>query len=219
MVDHINKTRACHVLTIEQPLELVHESQRAQITHREVGLHASTFAAAIRSAGRENPDVVLIGELRSAEEIKLALELASYGVLVLASLSSSGVASAIEHIVSSFPPDGQPYVRGLLADTLAGLVIQQLVPTADGKGRLAVYDVVVGSPAVCALVREGKPAQLTNLMQAGQAQGMQTMDTALERLLTDGRISAEDAIDRAVDREAFTKVIARIRPDLAERIG
>ncbi|MDB4935606.1 MAG: Twitching motility protein PilT [Labilithrix sp.] len=219
MVDHINKTRACHIVTIEDPIEFVHEPLRAQITHREVGVHAPSFVSAIRSAGRENSDVVLISELRTPETMKLALSLASQGVLVFATVQTNGAASTIDRIVDSFPADEQPQVRGMLAESLVGLVAQQLIRTADGKGRVAVHEILVGSGAVSALVRENKTAQLTNVMQSGQAQGMQTMDMALERLLTQNRIGAEDALDRAVDREGFAQVIARVRPDLAEILG
>jgi twitching motility protein PilT len=219
MLDHINKTRACHILTIEDPIEFVHEPLRAQITHREVGVHAPSYAAAIRSAGRENPDVVLIGELTSMETIKLALQLATTGVLVFATVRTNGAASTLERMVNVFPAEEQPQIRSLLAEGLGGLVAQQLIRTADGKSRVAVHEILIGSPAVSAMIREGKTAQLANVMQSGQAAGMQTMDMGLERLLTSNRISAEDALDRAVDREGFAQVIARVRPDLAEILG
>jgi twitching motility protein PilT len=219
MLDHINKTRACHIITIEDPIEFVHEPLRAQITHREVGLHTSSFTTAMRSAARENPDVVLIGDLRSTETMKLALQLASQGILVFATLPTNGAAATIERLIGAFPADEQSQVRGMLAECLVGVVSQQLIRTADGKGRAAVHEILIGSAAVSAMVRESKTAQLTNVMQAGQAAGMQTMDMALERLLTQSRISAEDALDRAVDREQFAQVIARVRPDLAESLG
>ena len=219
MIDHINKTRACHILTIEEPVEFVHEPLRAQITHRDVGLHTPTFESAMRAAGRENPDVVLVGELRSPAVIRLALQLASYGVLVFATARSNGAVTTLERIVSTFGIEEQVQVRGMLAEGLAGVVAQQLLFTTDGKSRVAVHEILVGSPAVSALVREGKTTQLTSVMQSGQAQGMQTMDVALERLLTQNKVSAEDALDRAVDREMFAQVVARVRPDLAEILG
>ena len=219
MLDHINKTRACHILTIEDPIEFVHEPLRAQITHREVGVHASSFATAMRSAGRENPDVLLVSELHTPETLKLALQLASSGILVFATLQTNGAATTIERLLNAFSADEQPQMRAMLAEGLVGMVAQQLVPTSDGKGRVAVHEILCGGAQVAALIRESKTAQLTNVMQAGQAQGMQTMDTALERLFTQSRISAEDALDRAVDREGFAQVIARVRPDLAESLG
>jgi len=219
MLDHINKTRACHILTIEDPIEFVHEPLRAQITHREVGPHASSAAAAMRSAMRENPDVVLTSDLNSPETIKLALQLASYGVLVFSTVQTNGAQASIERMVTAFPEAEQPQIRGMLAESLAGVVAQQLLRTADGKARVAVHEILVGSSAVSAMIREGKTSQLPNVMQAGQGQGMQTMDMGLEQLLTQSRISAEDALDRAVDREGFAHVIARVRPDLAESLG
>jgi twitching motility protein PilT len=219
MLDHMNKTRASHILTIEEPIEFVHEPLRAQITQREVGAHASSFAVALRTAARENPDVVFVSELGSAEVMSLALQLATDGVVVIATMQTNGAVATLEAIVGAFAVDEQPQIRSLLGEALGGVVAQQLVPTTDGKGVVAVHEILVGSTAVSAMVREGKGAQLVNLMQAGQTQGMQTMDLGLERLLTQSRISAEDALDRAVDREAFAQVIARFRPDLAERLG
>jgi twitching motility protein PilT len=219
MIDHINKTRACHILTIEDPIEFVHEPLRAQITHREVGVHTPSFEVAMRTASRENPDVVLVGELRTPEVLRLALQLASYGVLVFATAQTNGAAPTLERLVSTFPVEEQVQLRGMLAESLAGLVAQHLLLTADGKSRVAVHEILVGSPAVSALVREGKTGQLAGVMQSGQAQGMQTMDTALERLLMQNKIAAEDALDRAVDRETFAQIIARVRPDLAEILG
>jgi twitching motility protein PilT len=219
MVDHINKTRACHVLTIEEPIEFLHEPLRAQITSREVGTHAPSFASALRSAARENPDVVVVSALGTAESVRLTLQLAGQGVLVLAVLDTNGATPTLERLVSRFPADEQAAIRSLLADVFAGLVSQQLVPTLDAKGRAPVHEILLGSSAVSTLIREGKTAQLLNVMQAGQAQGMQTLDAALERLLAQGRISADVAIERAVDREAFAQAVARVRPDLAELLG
>ncbi len=141
MIDHINRTRACHILTIEDPIEFVHEPLRAQITHREVGVHAPSFAAAMRSAGRENPDVVLVGELRTTETMKLALQLASSGdPRVRDRAARTAPRATIERIVNAFPADEQPQVRGMLAECLVGIVAQQLLRTADGKGRVAVHE-------------------------------------------------------------------------------
>lgn len=219
MIDHINKTRACHILTIERPIEFVHEPLRAQITQREVGLHASSYAAALRAAGRDNADVVLVSELTTNEEIKVALQLASNGVLVFATTNTNGAAATLDRIVNAFAADEQPHIRGILAESLAGVISQQLLRTSDNKSRVAVHEILVGGSQVSALVREGKVSQLAGVMQAGQAQGMQTLDMALERLVTGNRIAAEAALERAVDKEAFAQVIARVRPDLAELLG
>ena len=219
MINHINKTRACHILTIERPIEFVHEPLRAQITQREVGLHASSYAAALRAAGRDNADVVLVSELTTNEEIKVALQLASNGVLVFATTNTNGAAATLDRIVNAFAADEQPHIRGILAESLAGVISQQLLRTSDNKSRVAVHEILVGGSQVSALVREGKVSQLAGVMQAGQAQGMQTLDMALERLVTGNRIAAEAALERAVDKEAFAQVIARVRPDLAELLG
>lgn len=207
MVDHINKTRPCHVLTIEDPVEFVHQPQKAQITHREIGTHASTFAAAIRSAGREDPDVILIGELRNNETMKMALQLASFGVLVFATLHTNSAPATIDRIINAFPADEQPQVRGMLAESLAGIVAQQLLKTADGKGRLAAHEILVGTPALSSLIREGKTYQIPSIMQGAQALGMQTMDQALERAVAKGKVSPESALEKAIDKESFAKYV------------
>jgi twitching motility protein PilT len=211
MIDHVNKTRACHILTIEDPVEFVHESQRAQVTHREVGVHASSFTAAMRSAGRENPDVVLVGELRTNETMKLALQLASFGILIYATVHTNSAPATIERIVNSFPSDEQPQIRGMLAESLAGIVGQQLLKTADGKGRVAAHEILIGSAAISAVIREGKTTQIASLMQAGQGQGMQTIDMALEKLMASKTITPDVALEKAQDKDSFAKVADRFR--------
>jgi len=210
MIDHINRTRSCHVLTVEDPIEFVHEPIRAQVTHREIGPHASSFAAAMRSAGREDPDVILIGELRGNETMKLALQLASFGVLVFATVHTNSAGATIDRIINAFPADEQPQVRGLLAESLAGIVAQQLVVRAGGGGRVAALEILLGTSAVAAMIREGRTFQIASVMQSGQGTGMQTMDLALERLLADRRIDAAAALDAAADKESFQKVIDRL---------
>lgn len=207
MIDHINATRPAHILTIEDPVEFVHQPKMSQVTHREVGPHASSFATAIRSAGRENADVILIGELRTNETMKLALQLASFGVLVFGTVHTNSAAATIDRIINAFPADEQPQVRGMLAESLVAIVAQQLLKTADGKGRVAAHEILVGSSALASMIREGKTFQIPNIMQVGQAQGMQTMDMALERLVQKGTISAEVALEKAIDKESFQKAI------------
>jgi twitching motility protein PilT len=209
MIDHINRSRACHILTIEDPIEFVHEPHKSQITHREVGPHASSFAAAIRSAGRENPDVILIGELRTNETMKMALQLASYGVQVFGTVHTNSAPATIERIVNAFPNDEQPQVRGMLAESLAGIVAQQLLRTADGAGRVAAHEILVGSTAVASIIREAKAFQLHSLMQAGRGQGMQTMDMALEQLVRAGTVDLQAALEKAEDKDAFRKTFAK----------
>jgi twitching motility protein PilT len=209
MVSHINASRACHILTIEDPVEFVHEPLRAQVTHREVGRDAVSFASAIRSAAREDPQVILVGELRTNETMKLALQLASFGVLVFATVHTNSAPSTIERIINAFPADEQPQVRGMLAESLVGIVAQQLLKTADGKGRLAAHEILISSPGIATMIREGKTFQIPSLMQTGQAMGMQTMDAALERLLGAGKITGEAALEKASDKETFRKLLAR----------
>jgi len=216
MVDHINKTRAGHIVTIESPLELLHEPLRSHVTHREIGRDAPTFEAALESASHENADVVLASDLRAPEAMRRALELACSGVLVIGSGFPGGAASTLERVVASFGAEEQPHVRGLLAESLAGTVTQQMLRTADGKGRLTAYEILIGTPAVSVLIHEGKVNQLASVMQAGQGVGMQTMEMSLERLMTAGRVAPEAALERAYDRETFARVVSRLRPDLAE---
>jgi twitching motility protein PilT len=210
MINHINRTRASHVLTIEDPIEFVHEPDRCQITHREVGPHASSFTHAIRSSGRENPDVILIGELRTNETMRLALQLASYGILVFGTVHTNSAPATIERIINAFPAEEQPQIRGMLADALAGIVAQQLIKTADGKGRAAALEILLGSHAVAAIIRENKTFQLASLMQSGKALGMQTMDVALEKLVRAGTITPQAAIEKAEDKDSFRKLFPQL---------
>jgi twitching motility protein PilT len=210
MIRHINETRACHILTIEDPVEFVHTPIKAQVTHREVGPHAASFATAIRSAGREDPDVVLVGELRGTETMKLALQLASFGILVFATVHTNSAPATIDRMVNSFPDAEQPQVRGMLAESLAGVVAQQLLKSADGKGRVVAQEILMGTSGVAAMIREGKTFQIPSAMQAGQAVGMQTNDMALERLLQQKRITYEAAFDRYSDRENAEKKLKAI---------
>jgi twitching motility protein PilT len=207
MLDHINRNRACHILTIEDPVEFVHQPARAQVTHREVGPDAGSFAAAIRSAGREDADVILIGELRTNETMKLALQMASSGTLVFGTVHTNSAPATIDRIVNAFPAEEQPQVRGMLAESLVGIVAQQLLRTADGKRRIAAHEILIGSAALASMIRENKTFMIPNVMQAGQAAGMQTMDMALERFVREGQISPETALEKAADKESFLRFL------------
>ncbi len=206
MIDHINKTRAGHILTIEDPVEFVHRSQRCTITHKEVGEHVPSFLDAIRSAGRENADVILVGELRGAETMKAALQLASFGILIYATVHTNSAGATIDRYVNAFPADQQPQIRGLLADSLVGVVAQQLLPSTRG-GRIAAHEILIGSTALAALIREGKTQQIGSFIQSGSADGMQGMDATLERLVREGAVKPQDALDKAQDKEAFAKKV------------
>jgi twitching motility protein PilT len=207
MIDFINSTRSCHVLTIEDPVEFVHQPEGGRSHTVRSAIHASTYAHAIRSAGREDPNVILIGELRTNETMKLALQLASFGILVFATMHTNSAPATIDRIVNAFPADEQPQVRGMLAESLAGIVAQQLLRSADGKRRVAAHEILIGSPALASMIRENKTFQIPSLMQGGQAQGMQTMDMALERYFREGVISAETALEKAADKESFARFL------------
>jgi twitching motility protein PilT len=209
MVDHINRTRPGHILTIEDPVEFVHQPRRCLVTHKEVGEHVPSFLDAIRSAGRENADVILVGELRGAETMKAALQLASFGILIYATVHTNSSAATIDRFVNAFPADQQAQIRGLLADSLAGVVAQQLVPKADGAGRVAAHEILLGSGALASLIREGKTQQIGGYIQTGMAEGMQGMDHALEKLVRAGSITAEAALEKALDKESLAKLVAR----------
>jgi len=215
MIHHINASRPCHILTIEDPIEFVHQSMRAQVTHREVGSDAPSFATAIRSAAREDPQVILVGELRNNETMKLALQLASFGILVFATVHTNSAPATIERIINSFPADEQPQIRGLLAESLIGIVAQQLLKTADGQGRVAAHEILLGSTGIASMIRDGKTFQIASLMQAGQAQGMQTMDMALERLVLSGKVTPDAALEKATDKESVRRGLAKKFPELA----
>jgi twitching motility protein PilT len=206
MVSHINHTRAGHILTVEDPVEFVHKPVRCQITHREVGLDAPSFQDAIRSAGRENADVILVGELRGPETMRLALQLASFGVLIFATVHTNSASATIERFVNAFPAAQQPQIRGLLSDSLAGIVAQQLLKRADGSGRAAAHEIMIGNPAIAAAIRESKTSMIPSLIQAGGREGMQTMDAVLERLVKEGVITARAGLDKAADKENFARV-------------
>jgi twitching motility protein PilT len=170
MIDHINTTRAGHILTIEDPVEFVHQSKRCLVTHKEVGDHVPSFLEAIRSAGRENADIILVGELRGAETMKYALQLASFGILIFATVHTNSASATIDRFVNAFPADQQPQIRGLLSDSLVGVVAQQLLKKADGSGRVAAHEILLGNYALASLIREGKTSQIASFIQSGASE-------------------------------------------------
>lgn len=206
LLSHINQCRDGHILTIEDPVEFVHEPIRCQITHREVGIDTPSFQDAIRSAIREDADVILVGELRGPETMRLALQLASFGVLVFATVHTNSATATIDRFVNAFPATQQPQIRGMLADSLAGIVAQQLLKRADGSGRVAVHEILVATTAVASTIRESKTMMIPSLIQSGAQLGMQSMDAALERLVREKVVTARDAFEKALDKESFAKV-------------
>lgn len=206
MLDHINRTKSGHILTIEDPVEFVHQPIKCQITHREVGLDTPSFTDAIRSAGRENADVILVGELRGAETMRLALQLASFGVLIFATVHTNSSAATIERFVNAFPAPQQPQIRGMLADSLAGIIAQQLLKRADGSGRIAAHEILLGNTGVASSIRESRTSMLPSLIQSGARDGMQTMDACLKKLMEARTITPIDALEKALDKESFTRI-------------
>ncbi len=203
MLDAINERQAAHILTIEDPIEFVHTSRRSLINQREVGPHTRSFAHALRSALREDPDVILIGELRDLDTIRLALTAAETGHLVFGTLHTSSATKTVDRIVDVFPGDEKDMVRAMLSESLRAVVSQTLLKRRDGQGRLAAYEIMLGTPAIRNLIRENKIAQMYSVMQTSQQAGMQTLDQALQALVGAGLVSADEARMRAVDKDAL----------------
>jgi twitching motility protein PilT len=199
MIDLINETRGVHIMTVEDPIEFLHRHKRAIVNQREVGQDTQTFSIALRQALRQDPDVILVGELRDLETMSTALTAAETGHLVFATLHTQTAAQSVERMIDVFPSHQQQQVRVQLAGSLQGVVTQQLVPTLDGDGRVAAVEVLVATAAVRNLVREGKQHQITSLMQSGGKYGMQTMDQALAMLVRAKRITLKDAEERALN--------------------
>jgi twitching motility protein PilT len=203
MIDDINKRLKGHIITIEDPIEFVHTRKSCLISQREIGVHAPTFAAAALSSLREDPDVILIGELRDLETISVAVTAAEMGVLVMGTLHTNGAAPTVDRIVNAFPADKQSHVRTMLSTSLRGVLSQQLIPKKGEAGRVAALEILVNTPAVANLIRQGKMDQLENTMQSGAAFGMRTMDSAIQALLDAGSISGEDAYRKAINKNRF----------------
>jgi twitching motility protein PilT len=206
MIDYINKTRKAHIVTIEDPIEFVHQNQLCLVNQREVGRDTETFSSALKSALREDPDVILVGEMRDLETISLAITAAEMGLLVYGTLHTSSAAKTVDRIINVFPSDEQPQIRSALGESLKGVVAQQLLKTVDGK-RVAAQELLVGTPAVSNLIREGKTFQIPSLMQTGRKEGMQLMDMAIEDLLKAGRISGDEAYLKASIKQPFEKFV------------
>ena len=209
MIDYINETREAHIITIEDPLEFVHPNKKCLITQREVGAHTRSFASALRMASREDPDIVLVGEMRDLETIRQALAAAELGILVFGTLHTNSASKTIDRIIDAFPSDEQPQVRVMLADSLRAVVAQQLLKTADGKGRCAANEILIAVPALSNLIREGKIGMINSLMQTGTSLGMITMDVALQALIEQKRITPLAAYEKAINKELFKKAVVQ----------
>lgn len=211
MVDAINKRMQGHILTIEDPIEFVHTRKGCLISQREVGKHSDSFAEALQSALREDPDVILVGELRDLETISIAVTAAEMGILVMGTLHTNGAGQTVDRMVNTFPADKQSHIRTMLSTSLRGVISQQLLPLKDKPGRVAALEVLVNTSGVANLIRQGKLDQLETAMQAGGATGMQTMDTALMDLVEKGIVSGQEAYQQANNKTKFQSV--RDNPD------
>ena len=205
MIDAMNKSLKGHILTIEDPIEFVHKSQGCLMSQREVGEHTGSFAAALHSALREDPDVILVGEMRDLETISIAVTAAEMGILVMGTLHTNGAGQTVDRIINSFPADKQSHIRTMISTSLRGVVSQQLLPTKSGDGRVAALEVLINTSAVANLIRQGKLDQLETAMQAGGALGMQTMDSALMKLVEGAEVSGKEAYLQANHKAKFER--------------
>ncbi len=196
MVNHINQTKAAHMITIEDPIEFSHPSIKSMIQQRQVGVHAKSFAQALRAALRESPDIVLVGEMRDLETISQAISAAETGHLVFGTLHTNSAAKTIDRIIDVFPADAQDSIRSMLSGTLRAVVAQQLLKTADGQGRVAVQEIMTVNMGIAGLIREAKTSQIPSFITMGSREGMQSMDQHLITLAQEGRISVEAAYER-----------------------
>ncbi len=202
MVNYINETRADHILTLEDPIEFVHESKKSLVNQREVSRDTRSFSAALRSALREDPDVILVGEMRDLETIRLAISAAETGHLVFGTLHTTSASKTMDRIIDVFPGGEKDMVRAMLSESLEGIISQNLLKKVGG-GRVAVHEILVGTPAIRNLIREGKVAQIFSAIQTGSAMGMTTMDQSLAKLVRDGSITRETAREKAKVPTAF----------------
>jgi len=206
MIDDINTREKGHILTIEDPIEFVHQRKSCLISQREIGVHAPSFAAALHSALREDPDVILVGELRDLETMSIAVTAAEMGILVMGTLHTNGAAQTVDRMVNVFPSDKQSHVRTMLSTSLRGVVSQQLLQRADKQGRVAALEILVNTSAASNLIRQGKLDQLENTMQSGGQHGMRTMDSAIQALLDQRLISGKEAYKKGINKAKFEPV-------------
>jgi twitching motility protein PilT len=216
VIDEANRTRSDHIITIEDPIEFVHQSRGCIVNHRELGLHTKSFSAALRGALREDPDIILVGEMRDLETISLAIEAASTGHLVFSTLHTTSAARTVDRIIEVFPAEEQGQVRSTLADGIRAIVSQTLFKRIDRPGRIPALEILVATPAVRNLIRESKSHQLPSMMQTGRKYGMQLLDEAIMELYNKGRVSADDAYLKANDKARFRPMLKRPPADFTE---
>ena len=210
MIDLINTTRKEHILTFEDPLEFIHENKMSLMNQRQIGEHTESFTSALRAALREDPDVILVGEMRDLTTIQLAMSAAETGHLVFGTLHTSTAAKTVDRIIDVFPTDQQEQVRAMLSESLKGVICQQLLKTADGKGRVAALEIMLGTPAIANLIREGKTFQIPSIMQTAKKDGMQLLDQHLLDLLKTKTVNPEEAYRCAVDKKQFEQYLTPV---------
>jgi twitching motility protein PilT len=203
IIDEANKTRKDHIITVEDPVEFVHRSQACIVNHREVGLHTKSFTAALKGALREDPDIILVGEMRDLETISLAIEAAATGHLVFGTLHTSSAPKTVDRVIEVFPASEQSQIRSTLADGLRAVIAQVLFKRIDKKGRCAALEILIANPAVRNLIREGKTHQIGSMIQTGKKYGMQLLDDAIMDLINKGWISGDEAYMKANDKGKF----------------
>ena len=208
IIDMINETRSLHIITIEDPIEFVHPNKKCLVHQREIGTHATSFAEALKAAGREDPDLILVGEMRDVETIAMALSAAEKGTLVFGTLHTNNAAKTMERIISVFPAGEQEGIRNVLGETIRAVVAQQLLPK-EGGGRVAALEILFASPAVGNMIREGKTGQITSTIQTGAKEGMIDMDSSIRKLFDEKKISARAAYDKAIDKEQFKDLLEK----------
>ncbi|HID37692.1 MAG TPA: type IV pilus twitching motility protein PilT [Ghiorsea sp.] len=203
MINHRNQMEKGHILTVEDPIEFVHQTKNSLISQREVGPHTKSFATALKGALREDPDVILVGEMRDLETIGLALSAAETGHMVFGTLHTSSAPKTIDRIIDVFPAAEKDMIRAMLSESLKAVISQSLLKTADGKSRVAAHEIMLGNPAIRNLIRENKLAQMVSVMQTGQREGMQTLDMCLQDLVRKRKITQEAALEKAQNKKLF----------------
>ncbi len=209
MINHINENRSVHIITLEDPIEFMHKNKKAYVNQREVGEDTRSFAAALKRVLRQDPDVILVGEMRDLETISAAITAAETGHLVLATLHTTGGPATVDRIIDVFPPHQQQQVRMQLSGTLEGVLSQVLLRATDGKSRTLAMEIMLGIPAISNLIREGKTHQMPTIIQGGASLGMQTLDQHLKNLLQAGRITFEEAVSKAQNPRELAQMVGR----------
>jgi twitching motility protein PilT len=213
MVNALNERMSGHILTVEDPVEFVHQRKRCLISQREVGEHTPSFATALRSALREDPDVIMVGELRDLETISLAVTAAETGILVIGTMHTKNASGTVDRIINTFPVKKQPHIKAILSTSLKGVISQQLIRRADAPGRVAAVEILINTPAVANIIREGKSDQIQSILQSGALLGMQSMDSAIRKLLELRVISAQSAYEAAHVKSDYERYIEKNIPN------